>query len=92
MKIEELYKVALKAMKEANSENEKFPCDNCPSRKIQIELNKEHVDYNHNGSTCSNALLYLQNLGIIKILSGIPGADCGNIKIKAICNFKYNKI
>ena len=60
--------------------------------KIQIELNKEHIDYNYNGSTCSNALLYLQNLGIIKILSGIPGADCGNIKIKAICNFKYNKI
>ena len=92
MKIEELYKAVLKVMKETNSGNKKFPCDNCPSRKIQIVLNKEHIDYNYNGSTCSNALLYLQNLGIIKILSGIPGTDCGNIKIKTIHNFERNKI
>ena len=92
MKKEELYKAVLKVMKETSSEDKEFPCSNCPSRKIQIILNKECINYNHNGSTCSNALLYLQNLGIIKTLSGIPGADCGNIKIKAICNFKYNKI
>ena len=37
MKIEELYKVALKAMKEANSGNEKFPCDNCPKNPNRIK-------------------------------------------------------
>jgi len=49
-------------------------------------------------------LFYLEDLGIIEILSGVPGAEydnlnrrygveCGKLKIK-VCNnpFKYNKI
>ena len=43
--------------------------------------------------SCSNILFYLEDLGIIKILSGgnrISGIDC-NPEIK-VCNFKYNKI
>ena len=94
-------------MKELNSKKKKLVCNNCFVYKIQRELEKEHFEFNfHNyhGSDCSNPLFYLEDLGIIKILQGVPGAEydnlnrrygveCGKLKIK-VCNnpFKYNKI
>lgn len=107
MKTQKLYKISLKIMKELNSKKKKLVCNNCFVYKIQRELEKEHFEFNfHNyhGSNCSNVLFYLEDLGIIKILQGVPGAEydnlnrrygveCGKLKIK-VCNnpFKYNKI
>ena len=105
MKIQKLYRIALKAMKETDPENKNYCCNNCFVNKLQRELSKTDVNYDYyNGSDCSNPLFYLEDLGIIKILSGVPGAEydnlnrrygveCGKLKIK-LCNnpFKYNKI
>ena len=63
--------------------------------KVQKELYKEGINYNYySGYNCSNVLFYLEDLGIIKIISGgnrISGVECSNLEIK-VCNFKYNKI
>ena len=96
MKKEELYNIVLKAMKEIDPKKSTRVCSNCLSWKIQEELKKTDINYDYyDGSDCSNVLFYLEDLGIIKILSGVfsrsSGIDCGNLKIK-ICNFKYNKI
>ena len=95
--MKKLYDIVLKAMNEVNSEKHKHYCGNCFSMKIQKELFKEHINYNYyNGSACSNVLFYLEDLGIIKILSGIAnrnsGVDCNNLKIKVLRPFEGNKI
>ena len=106
MKREELYNIVSKAINEIDPKKSTRGCGNCLSWKIQKELEKINIDcdYYYNGTTCSNPLFYLEDLGIIKILSGIPGADCDNVnrrygvecgklKIKLLNNpFKYNKI
>ena len=98
MKKEELYKIVIRAMKEINSEDKSSSCDNCFVNKIQKKLSKIDIYYDcYDGSDCSNPLFYLEDLGIIKILSGVfsrrSGVECANLKIK-VCNnpFKYNKI
>ena len=97
MKKEELYKIALKAMKEV--EPVKNNCNTCFVYKIQRELEKEHFEFNfrnYHGSDCSNLLFYLEDLGIIKILQGVAnrnsGVDCNNLKIKFLSNPDGNKI
>ena len=98
MKKEELYNIVLKAINEMNLEKKKHYCSNCVAWYIQQELNKTDIDYDcYSGSSCSNPLFYLEDLGIIKILSGIPnrrsGIDCDMLEIKVLHNpFKYNKI
>lgn len=96
MKKEELYNIILKAINE--TKNSTHACSNCLSWKIQEALKETDINYDYyNGSDCSNVLFYLEDLGIIKILSGIfsrsSGVDCGKLEIK-VCNnpFKYNKI
>lgn len=96
MKIQKLYRIALKAMKETNPENKNYCCNNCFVNKLQRELSKTDVNYDYyNGSDCSNPLFYLEDLGIIKILSGIPnresGVLCNKLRIK-ILNSYGNKI
>ena len=106
MKKEELYNIVLKAINEIDPKKSTRGCGNCLSWKIQEEFNKTNIncDYYYNGTSCSNPLFYLEDLGIIEILSGVPGAgcdninrrygvECGKLKIK-VCNnpFKYNKI
>ena len=96
MKKEELYKIALKAMKEIDSEDKSSSCDNCFVNKIQKKLSKADINYDYyDGSECSNPLFYLEDLGIIKILSGIPnrvsGVICNRLRIK-ISNPDGNKI
>lgn len=96
MRKEELYKIVIKAMKEIDSEDKSSSCGNCFVNKIQKKLSKTDINYDYyDGSNCSDPLFYLEDLGIIKILSGIPnrhsGVDCSNLEIK-VCNFKYNKI
>ena len=98
MKKEELYNIVLKAIDEMNLEKKKHYCSNCVSWYIQEELSKTDINYDYyNGSDCSNVLFYLEDHGIIEILSGIPdrnsGVDCNMLKIKILHNpFKYNKI
>ena len=96
MKKEELYNIVLKALNE--TKNSTHACSNCLSWKIQEALKETDINYDYyNGSDCSNALFYLEDLGIIEILSGVfsrsSGVECANLKIK-LCNnpFKYNKI
>ena len=96
MKKEELYNIVLKAINE--TKNSTHACSNCLSWKIQEALKETDINYDYyNGSDCSNVLFYLEDLGIIEILSGVfdrsSGVECSNLKIK-LCNnpFKYNKI
>ena len=96
MKKEELYKIVIKAMKEIDSEDKSSSCDNCFANKIQKKLSKTDINYDYyDGSECSNPLFYLEDLGIIKILSGIPnrasGVFCSRLRIK-INNSYGNKI
>lgn len=99
MKTQKLYKIALKAMKELRSGKKELVCNNCFVYKIQRELEKEHFElnfHNYHGSDCSNPLFYLEDLGIIKILSGIPtrrsGVFCDSLEIKLLSNPDGNKI
>ena len=97
MKKEELYEAVLRAIKKQDL-NEKS-CYNCIVYLIKAELNKlGFYDYKgYHKDSCSDPLFYLEDLGIIKILSGVfsrsSGVDCGKLEIK-VCNnpFKYNKI
>ena len=93
MKKEELYEAVLRAMQ--NQDLNVKSCSNCIAHFIKVELNKlGFYDYKgYHKDSCSSPLFYLEDLGIIKILSGgnrISGIDC-NPEIK-VCNFKYNKI
>ena len=99
MKTQKLYKIALKAMKEVRSGNKELVCNNCFVYKFQRKLEKEHFEINfhdYHGSDCSNPLLYLEDLGIIKILSGVPtrrsSVFCDSLKIKLLSNPDGNKI
>ena len=102
--MKELYEAVLRAMQKQDP-NEKS-CYNCIVYFIKAELNKlGFYDYKgYHKDSCSSPLFYLEDLGIIKILQGVPGAEydnlnrrygveCGKLKIK-VCNnpFKYNKI
>lgn len=86
-------------MKELRSGKKELVCNNCFVYKIQRVLEKEHFEINfHNypGSECSNPLFYLEDLGIIKILSGVPsrrdGVYCDQLEIKLLSNPDGNKI
>ena len=80
MKREELYNIVLKAINDIDSKKSTRGCSNCLSWKIQEEFNKTNIncDCYYNGTRCSNPLFYLEDLGIIKILQGIPGEECDN--------------
>ena len=90
--MKELYEAVLRAIK--NKVPNVKSCYNCIVHFIKAELNKlGFYDYKgYHKDSCSSPLFYLEDLGIIKILSGVNSSciDC-NPEIKAICNFKYNK-
>ena len=99
MKTQKLYKISLKAMKETDSENIRNNCNSCFVYKLRSQLEKEHIElnfYKYHGSDCSNPLFYLEDLGIIKILHGIPtrrsGVFCDSLEIKLLNNPDGNKI
>lgn len=78
MKKEELYKIAVKADKETRK-YDKYYCPFCFCSLIKIELRKSSYindflkweEKNNVYTVCSSALLYLEDLGVIKILSGV---------------------
>lgn len=96
--MKKLYGIALKAMKAMkDNPSKKSYCENCFSMKVQKELYEEHINYNYyNGSSCSNVLFYLEDLGIIKILQGVAnrrsGVYCDQLEIKLLNNPDGNKI
>lgn len=87
-----LYKIALKAKKKQNSKEEGNCCLNCFPTEVSRELSEEENTCLHkkryNGSTCSNVLFYLEDLGIIKILQGVrdrnSGVECGELRVKVL--------
>ena len=93
MKKEELYEAVLRAIK--NQDPNEKSCYNRIVHLIKAELNKaDFYDYKgYHKDSCSSPLFCLEDLGIIKIISGgnrISGINC-NPEVK-VCNFKYNKI
>lgn len=72
MKKEELYNIVLKAINGIDPKKSTRVCSNCLSWKIQEALKETDINYDYyNGSDCSNVLFYLEDLGFIKILSGV---------------------
>lgn len=93
--MKKLYDIALRAMKDNPSK--KNYCENCFSMKVQKELYKEGINYNYySGYNCSSPLFYLEDLGIIKILSVVAnrraGVYCDQLEIKLLSNPDGNKI
>ena len=97
----ELYNLVIKTDKKAAKNV--CGCDTCFCRLIKeniknsISLNKSFVNWKNNNNVytnCSSILFYLQDLGIIEILSGAAkrtgGVDCTHLKIKVL--HKGNKI
>ena len=97
----ELYNLAIEANKVAENIGGCGTCF-CGLIKENIEnstsLNKSFVNWKNKNNIytiCSSVLFYLEDLGIIKILSGIPnrhsGVFCSRLRIK-INNYYGNKI
>ena len=95
--MKELYNAVLKAMQNQVPNDHRF-CSNCIAHLIKTELiNINFFDYKgYSKFPCLSPLLYLEDLGIIKILGKNPdkstGIDCYNLEIKVLHPFKYNKI
>ena len=78
MKKEELYKIAVKAESETRKD-EKYYCPFCFASLIKRGLRKSSYlqdflrwqEKNNIYTVCGSALLYLEELGVIKILSGV---------------------
>ena len=102
MKKEALYRMTVKADKETR-EDDKYYCPFCFVTLIKKELRQSSYlhDFlkwkakNNIYTVCGSALLYLQDLGIIKILSGINeygSISCQDLDYEIIKNKSGNKI
>ena len=98
----ELYNLAIEADKVAENIGGCGTCF-CGLIKENIEnstsLNKSFVNWKNKNNIytiCSSVLFYLEDLGIIKIISGVTTRDnrasCKNLKYTIINNFQGNKI
>ena len=98
----ELYNLAIEANKVANNTG---GCGNCFCELIKeniensISLNKSFVNWKKENKVytiCSSVLFYLQDLGIIKILSGVTtrdnGVRCDKLKYTITKQILGNKI
>ena len=96
----ELYNLAIEADKEANNNG---TCTSCFCFKFKIRIQgsnlKHFLDWkaeNKGFTSCGSILFYLQDLGIIKILSGaydsFGGVRCTRQKYTITKNFQGNKI
>ena len=102
MKNKELYNLVIKADKEANNNG---TCTSCFCYLVECYLEDFNLDKpflawknkNNIYTICSSVLFYLEDLGVIKILSGVPvrndGVICKNLKYTINKNFfQGNKI
>ena len=102
----ELYNLAIKADKQAKNV---CGCDTCFCKLIKkniensIRLNKSFKNWKNRNrnenevyTICSSVLFYLQDLGIIEILSGVTtrdnGVRCAKLKYTIIKQILGNKI
>ena len=96
----EFYDLVIKTDKQAENGS---GCDVCFCSIFKSRLQgsnlKHFLDWkaeNNIYTVCGSALLYLQDLGIIKILQGVAnrnsGVDCNNLKIKVLHPSEGNKI
>ena len=100
---EALYKIATKADKETRKDD-KYYCPFCFCSLIKRELRESSYlqdflrweEENNTYTVCGSVLLYLEDLGIIKILSGVAnrrsGVYCDQLEIKLLSNPDGNKI
>ena len=99
----ELYNLVAKVDKKAAKNV--CGCDNCLCELIKeniensISLNKSFVNWKNENKVytiCSSVLFYLQDLGIIKILSGVTtrdnGVRCDKLKYTITKQILGNKI
>lgn len=103
MKKEALYKIAVKAERKTRKDYKHY-CPFCFCSLIKRELRESSYlqdflkweEKNNTYIICGSVLLYLQDLGIIKILQGVAnrnsGVDCYNLKIKVLHPSEGNKI
>ena len=98
----ELYNIAMEADKVAENNDE---CSTCFCKlvrrniRISSDLNKDFINWKKENSVylyCASVLFYLEDLGIIEILSGTAtrnsGVNCKNLKYKIIKKRLDNKI
>ena len=102
MKKEALYRIAVKAGKETR-EDDKYYCPFCFVSLIKKEIRESSYlqDFlkwkakNNTYTVCGSVLLYLQDLGIIKILSGVNeygSVSCQDLDYEIIKRKSGNKI
>lgn len=102
MKKEDLYKIAVKADKETR-EDDKYYCPFCFVSLIKRELRQslylqdflKWQEKNNIYTVCGSGLLYLEDHGIIKILSGVNeygSVSCQDLDYEIIKRKSGNKI
>ena len=102
MKKEELYKIAVKADKETRKDD-KYYCPFCFVSLIKRGIRESYYlqdflkwqEKNNIYTVCGSGLLYLEDLGIIKILSGINeygSVSCQDLDYEIIKRKSGNKI
>ena len=102
MKKEELYRIAVKAEKETRKD-EKYYCSFCFCSLIKRELRESSYlndflrweEENNIYTVCGSVLLYLEDLGVIKILSGVNeygSVSCQDLDYEIIKRKSGNKI
>lgn len=102
MKKESLYRMAVKVDKETR-EDDKYYCPFCFVSLIKKEIRESSYlqDFlkwkakNNTYTVCGSVLLYLQDSGVIKILSGVNeygGVSCQDLDYKIIKRKSGNKI
>ena len=102
MKKEALYRMAVKADKETRKDD-KYYCPFCFVSLIKKEIRESSYlqdflrweEKNNIYTVCGSALLYLQDLGVIKILSGVNeygSVSCQDLDYEIIKRKSGNKI
>ena len=102
MKKESLYRIAVKVDKETR-EDDKYYCPFCFVSLIKKEIRESSYlqDFlkwkakNNTYTVCGSVLLYLQDSGVIKILSGVNeygSVSCQDLDYKIIKRKSGNKI
>lgn len=102
MKKEELYRMAVKVDKETR-EDDKYYCPFCFVSLIKKEIRESSYlqDFlkwkakNNTYTVCGSVLLYLQDSGVIKILSGVNeygSVSCQDLDYEIIKRKSGNKI
>lgn len=102
MKKESLYRMAVKVDKETREDN-KYYCPFCFVSLIKKEIRESSYlqdflkweEENNTYTVCGSVLIYLEDLGVIKILSGVNeygSVSCQDLDYEIIKRKSGNKI